>query len=592
MPMDLASMLGGIASANGGGDIATRMKANFSDQQSAIVESALAQGVVAENQAVIDNQKLTGELKAQDNARNIAASLGTNMEAQGQVVTELSTIMRQAAIDANHQAAVVSDLESNNNLFTNPAGFAKDLIYGDTERAKLAGAQTRLQTATTSLNALNQSTTISAQTQNAIAETRSAVTVQAQANIDAQKLNLIAAEAKSKIAGVDNTMLETVDTMNVRHTSLALSIQAAKRAEEQQAWGRAEALDRKTIRDQDREANQQLVDLFNSGAGKFGGAPVANLAGLKTQITLNKDRADFYISQGVAANDPSLAGTVNYGSTPVKAAVNIQNFNIKLPEAQNQVATSIKRAASTLSAQGLVESGLAKNVIEANQMMADKKQLPTLQASWTERVLGGQSQLINPGDASNIYALPNIDSLANATEMDRNPFLAKFIKPMAIAGGAEFDPSKFMTLASQAVVKGEVSISDASNGITWMAQQLAVRNNAMKNYGGFGLPVQTSVNMPFNIQREGIFNRDKHGVVNLVDEVAVTRTLLQSLVSTPKVQRERFEQVFAAPVTPAPVQRGMEAVSGWLDRTREPSTPAPGVTIVPRGTPGSNNLIK
>lgn len=229
----------------------------------------------------------------------------------------------------------------------------------------------------------------------------------------------------------------------------------------------------------------------------------------------------------------------------------------------------------------LVASGLAKTPLEAKQLLADKKNLANVQSSFLTTQTGNMAKLIRPGDANNIYALPNVDILKGKAYMAENPFLAKFVAPIAEAGKAEFIPANFLKLGADAIAKGEATTAQVSEGITWMANQLKATNNALNGYKSFGLPEIGAVNMPFTIGTGRILG-DISGTIDMTDPVAVNRIVTQVINSTPKATfTERFNDLLdrnqGNPFTGKPL--------GSTERA-----PMPGTRIVPYGTPGSNNM--
>src|SRR6478736_3767368 len=139
---DLASVLQAIT---GGG--MQNLPAAFGVKQSGIIAEGDATQRAALAKGEIDVRNEQGIAQAQQQNQQAATNLGSNMSQTGSLTVELGNILRQSVTDLNKQQAVVSGIEANSDLLTNPLGWLDDLVRGDGERAKLKALQGQAETA-------------------------------------------------------------------------------------------------------------------------------------------------------------------------------------------------------------------------------------------------------------------------------------------------------------------------------------------------------------------------------------------------------------------------------------------------------------
>lgn len=530
----LMNLIGGASGATSG--LQQQLEAATGSKKEAITAGSEAEQAAIVNSGIIEAQKHAGQLQAQTYGRQAASSLGTNMSDDSQIVTQLGAVMRQSALDVIAKAAKVNQTASRSDIFGNPAGFAYDLLYGDAERGALEGATTQFDAASKVMQGLNTATQQNVISQNAIAETKTEATLAAQQELIGNQALMAANAAKEKLAGADMNYINMMDSLNARQVQLATSAYNIQAQQEQRAWMRA---DRELARQDRLDAkggDEVLLNYYNAGAMELGQATVSSMAGLRALSSVNKAKMDYLISRGA---EIATTGSARMASNPLEALRAVNDFNLPLNPAQRSVADKFTAQLSNATTVGNVEEmlmlqGMDPKIAKRAAMEAagDKKQWATLQRDWLNLKAKRDAEVVNVGDGSNIYAPPALDFLAGKAELDTNPFLSKYIKPMVAAGGgAAFDPSKFLEFAGNAVMEDKMSVSEISDGIVWMASQAALSNNATVNYHKtFGVSPQEKLVMPTTVKGGSFFGNSVKNV-NLTDPTAVTSRILDAVSS-------------------------------------------------------------
>lgn len=533
----LLNVIGGAAGTTSG--LQDKLRTATGSAKEAITEGTTAVQQQIANQGIIDVQAAKGALEAQTNARAAATSLGTNMSDASQIVTMVGDSMKQSAVQVITRSKAVNEIEGRADLFSNPAGFMYDLLYGDAARGALAGAATQFDASTKVMQNLNTATQQSVATQNAIAETHTTATVAAQEELVANNAAVAAAKAKSALAGADMQFINIMDGLNARQVQLANSAYSVQAQSEQQAWMRADREAAKAAKAADKKGDDTILSYYNAGAKLMNAPMVDSMAGLRAMSTVNKNKTDYLLSRGA---EILTAGDARVASNPFEALSVVREFNVPLNPAQTQVAKKFNSELGSALQVGNIERVLAAQGADpktlgrtAREMAGDKKQWASLQTEWLKFKAVDDAEVVKVGDAGNIYAPPSLSFLNGKSEMDTNPFLAKYIKPVAAAeGGPVFDPSQFMAFAAKASAEDRISVSDITDGIVWMANQAKASNNATINYQRtFGIANQEKLVMPTVIEGGNLFTNSVLNI-DLTNPTAVTSRVLDAIAAQKK----------------------------------------------------------
>lgn len=512
--------------------IADQLVNAYGAQSGAISQAVTDTGVAGRAKATQLEQEQQGLLRAQTNTREAATALGTNMDSPSQIVTLLGNDMRNSYAELKRQQARVNKLNEGATL-SNPLGLLTNIVIGDEERAKLEADQANFDLAAKTLQSLNQATQQTAATQKAIAETKTQASVDASLEELAANTRLAQAELRSKLAGVNVQMLGALDALNNRQTQTAIQMYNLGVQEDQRQFMRAQREADRALREESKKEDELSLAAYNAALDLQGRSPV-DMAAFKTAIKLDREGTAELLRLGFQRTSGS--GVVRYGTTPLMAISSIQSNRLNLPEGQRQVAAQMDSwmAAST-KAEALADVGVAKNAVEATQMLANKKELPRIQNEYLSRKAKANLSLIDPKDETNIYAPPPIDILKNKPYLLENKFLASELAPSVEAGGnIKFNPSQLIEQALAGVTEGRYTTSDIAEGISWVANQFILTNNSTKNYLGFGLPPMSDfMNMPLSA-KAGPYASTITATINVADPVQVTAYFQRVMAAAPK----------------------------------------------------------
>lgn len=533
MAMDLEGVLAVIEQGrNATQDIALKIVDAYGAQSGALGSGISAVDQRGKSEAVIAEQEQRGLLTAQQNTRAAATAFGTNMDDPSQIVSMLGQDMRASYARMKAQQARVNKIEQGATL-SNPLGLLTNIVIGDEERAKLQSAENDFNLAANTLQSINQATQQTARTNLAIAETKSEASVQAELDKIEANAKIAKAELGARLAGVNVQMLQSLDSLNARQTSMAVQMYQLGVQEEQRTWMRSMREAEAALKSEDKAAAEATLAAWNKGR-ELQGQPPGSSADLKLALQLDKENANFLVQVGYQ----SLKGSsvIRYGPNAFGSMSNLQRNNIEVPPTQQPIVNQLDTWLSELtSPQALIDYGVAKGIADATTLFNDKKNAPAVRNEYLVKRAAFDQSVVDPKNEANIYTPPPIDVLKNKPYLLENKFLASELAPSVEAGGnIKFNPSQLLSQAKDKVLSGEYSTSEIAEGLSWAAQQLALTNNATKNYLGFGLPpITDKYVMPLSV-KAGPYAKTISAPVNLLDPVQVTAYFQRVLAAAPK----------------------------------------------------------
>ncbi len=457
------------------------------------------QRVQAEQQAIADEKSIevlrakeVAGLQAQNNARSIAASLGTNMDESSQVLTSLATDYRAAAVDAAEKNKELSRAVSSKFL-DNPIQFIKDQLFLESTEAEAKVATQRANASAATLSNLQSLTQNAAVSQNSIAATRTDASVQAAMEGLAAESGAKAAAQRIQNAGINFRGIQSLQEMSLQEINLRSTAYNASRQEaqfklaqenaafqrENQALLRQERLDRVEQKQADRAEEEDLANLVRAGAAVFGYKDV-------NAFPTNK------ILQLLKLKDPKVSQYLTAGMKT--AAIGYPVVSENVGEAAQQIAVSgaplrpeqenVKRFLQSMWQEGVTANPGAKQDFIVAQV-----------SKFASSTAAMQAKHIKPGDASNIYSPPALPTVLAIPAISASPLYQGVFKEQMQTGVLkEFNPDQLIEMTVAGIRAGKVSINDASEGLQGIFNGAKEVNNRSKNYPGFGLPLQKGYN--------------------------------------------------------------------------------------------------
>lgn len=512
---DLLAGLGGFAQNQ---EQVTRpaLTSAFDEAGAAIqaqTELAQQRGVLASE---IEAQAGKGRLQAQEGARKFAQAAGTDVNAVGEIQTGLADMIRSTSSQLIAQQQKNVQIAQGSSL-SNPMGFMYDLLYGDEERNKEAALASQVDTSFKLLQGINQATQTVAVTQKQIAQVESEASVAAQADL---KRNLAIDDAYARqreLATVKTNYIQTMAQMDSQQLDVATKqytlvaqeqerqAQAAARTfsqqmqlaqfdamQEQRGWMREQRNLDRNERAAKQKGDDLLLSTYNTGAAALG-RPTVNWDGLGLAMKLDKDATGYVLQRG---QELSMSGGTSMRYTdggPVEALAARQQFGFKVPATQEPLFTAVEGIVNGMSPDMLVTAGLAKSSLEARAMIdgakkpADKQKLMN---TVVDAVVRTEAQNLRFGETEGLYALPPVDSMkADAKILQNNKFLAKYVLPDVMAGGAiPWNPGSYIERSAEDVRSGAITSAERAQGLADVTKYLFNTMRATRNYSAVGLP--------------------------------------------------------------------------------------------------------
>jgi hypothetical protein len=505
--ISLADIIGQAAATN-------EQQAGLANQQAGYYQEAAGQQrVAAENiqtagdlEAQATATKLQGELNTQNARVKVANALGTNASDVSDIITGLGAQYRQdamALIDAQNK---VSDLEANNDLLTNPLGFLKDLLIGNQYRDQRDALQQKVDTEAKTFQNLNTLTQAATTTQNAISETLTQTSIAQIAEATSRKAAAQAADAKTKAALYGASSIESLQQVGAANFTRNMQAYNAVQEAERMNMAREEHKARlSALNDADAEL-QDTLDNINAYEKQFNRP-------LTTKMMLKK----YYGSQGelgnylrdadvggfkLRQNGGDLRGVL--GTTPSESYFTAKSLNLDLPDAFKPSMTILNQAKD--------EFTNARTAAESNPLGKDEKTGLTKQDfAKPEQAKAAYDKIVNqvaanyqakivPG-TNNPYEAPPISSVlqsptSEAQALARSRFGQVVLKNLQVAGMEKPTPELFMQTALSSVDKGEISLSEARDGIVNFYTQANGIGQAVGGFEQLNVPKMPTYKVP------------------------------------------------------------------------------------------------
>lgn len=483
-------------------------------------ESARAAG---ESAAIVASARELGLLTAQQNTTKAALALGTKMDDASEIVTSVAADMRDSY---NRARADLETIRANQSISVaeDPLGWlGVQLGAGDDAIAAYNANKNIYEASSSHLSAINALTTQSAQTQAAIAETRTAASVEAAAKG-------LKAETDAKVAAIEQQNLllnvqglKTVNDMNQQQLSNLYHQRQAVQNEKMfamQQESHALAVKEAKVRLAKAEEggdDDSVVRWAQQGMAALTGG-TAPLLPKKDVLRLIAMKEPMYAQALAIGARLDMTGKLSISPNVGEAATIIASTKAELPAGMAPVKGLLTTAlSSTLSGKGGAP-------VDTKDARAVAERTSTFVKLEVNRMLGN----INTSDPkANIYAPPPLRSIADNSPAVRDSALFSIIlSPQVQNGMIDFEPNKIVQLAIAGVKDKKISLEDAVAGITTLSRAAGEINNTTRQYEAVGLPTQTS----FNVKLDRA-NNVVPANVNLMNDVSVSNEISRQLAA-------------------------------------------------------------
>lgn len=430
----------------------------------------------------IKMQEELGKLDAQNNTLKAATMLGTNLQDAAELISPLSSQIRENYLKANEALDRIHKKESVGFL-DDPLGFISNAVTLDQDYADYNHAAEKFNIASNTYAQINNLTQESAVTQNALAQLRTQASAKETAELVKRQAELKATELSQQGLLTNLSGIKAVYELNKDQLEMYKSNYQLEATAEQRQWARAQAeamleerIAAREARKASKEDDASTVSYVNStrralGIGELGATDVLKL--MRMPGTLG-DQVRSQFTAG-AANASLPSSSFSIASTPAEAA----KLTLEAKAPLNPLQAPVK---------GLVESVYIDAKLGKIKEVKDvKDENHVLQV--TNKVIAGKVAAMKSnvleGGSSNIYSPPALEELATTSVKD-----TKFYKVLAPSGS--FNPEALLTQGLAKVKAGELKVEDVISGISAYANAAKDVNNETKAYSSFGLPKQES----------------------------------------------------------------------------------------------------
>ena len=542
MDLDINSLVNAVFEQNeASANVAAKITGNYSQVQAIGDQRALEVATAGESDAIVAGQKAAGELRALENSRRMATSIGTNMDDSSELMTALGLAHREAAAEAISAKEIVRQ-KSSVGLFDDPITYIMNSITIGDDMNYAEAAQAKVDQISTTLAQVNQATQSTVLTQNAIAETQTAATVQAVTDGIRAKASEQALQVKQQNLIYNVEGLKAVNALTEQQLGNLFQAKGAINAEKQLQMAQAQLeQSRKSFEIQLAErqeklaakkvVDQELIDLgntINEGRSIMGLAPIPPSKAIQ-MMKIGGDLGNQIKHQYTVGASAGATGAKVIAETPGQAAVIVASTQAPLSPGMRPVRNLLTGAISEVAA-GRVKgpTGLPVDLKDKNAVLAATNEAVI-------RTAKGMASNIKVGDATNIYAAPGLDSIVSTVPaVVQTQLYKKVLAPLVNTGLTEVNPTQIVSLAAEGVSKGNISFNDAADGVVKLFSAATITNNVVRDYVRVGISPQNSFNSVVTVKNSNTpdslsFMTEESMRVNLLNATEVNNILSKQL---------------------------------------------------------------
>lgn len=492
-------------------------------QQTLADNTASLQLDVGANNAIIDSVKSQAALQAQQTRQKIGVDFGTDKNAQGYQILDLTQQMNQAWQQKQDALTAIQQKDSVG-FMDNPLGFIMNQFsVNDDIRAHNSALELE-QSAAQHISQLNQLT------DQTIATQKNFETNITQASIDAQTKNTLAiaqqAANKTEAEGLGYNIdaLQTSINASKEQTALKFQTLAAQNAQ----------ADLKTKMDEftlhqkqvdyamEQKTNSDMTDAYLTNKMQIGldamygvNAPdlVSSPKAAKLWVSLLKMGGEVGAEARMAMTAGNSAGAGKegrvLGSTDQVVSALQNGTNLMFTPAQSTVKDLLEKTSQS------VQQGIATGLVKKDQVAA------TINTDVTTK-LDTYLQNINPADKSNPFNIPSFAAVLKMPGMGDLPLVSQVLAPAVASGTQLTDPNTIFHTGLAAVEAGKISQEDLISGIKAVVQKGVDTNLAALNLPKFGIvPNELMQKYPTTITTGSSFGFGNTALVNMTDDNSI-----------------------------------------------------------------------
>ena len=469
-------------------DAAAQALARIGKEQQQVFTSA--QDVLTRSSDNAETVTLVDQLaqaKAQSATLDFANKIGA---APGAANDALTKLVQQSAELFDKQRAVAARLENAGNprtMFDKPLTWLSDYILIPHNKQRLEAVNAQLDATNKQIKWINDTTQDYGRTQNAIAQTKTAGTAAAAAQLAADKFTLEAAETRNKALATNaDSLLKTTQLNNTPfEVNMRITDQLNQEAAAEDARVRSKlAGEELAIRVKDRataaEGKQSYLDTYNLGAGQLGMTKFKTFEEYElafSQGIVSKEGAAIAFQNGFAQNSGAPGGIA---STPVAALTWYAKDRPALDPNRTQLIT---RLAGTYNELSNSQDKNIRDLMRPNgreSVEGTNKAIATQAKTYLNNITIGEN---------NIYKAPPLSTVLENKAIAASHLGKNILTPLGAAGSTEIPWKQAMTLLINDVRTNKISIEQADSEIKFLATYVAAFNDDRFRYKqSVGLP--------------------------------------------------------------------------------------------------------
>lgn len=453
---------------------------------------------IGENAQIIDEAKQNAELATQNAKVAGANALGTNLKDSSEVITGMSAdilrLMKEkaGALQTIREKQSVGLLDDPISYFFNSLTLPDDIAKHNAINEQLNEAEDNV----AKLNTLTQSTSL---TQSQLTESitqagikASSENIAARASLEASKSTRDALQYNAN--GITAALNVSKEVLGVQfqaqnainaQTQIGISLAHLELSRQEFNWRKEEKKIAQAARDKDTDTDKYLLSKVNDGLTRMGMQPIPDTSSkagaVLSLIKSGASGGNIYTEALKISQDSELAGgSTILAPSPSRAVELLSSVpGIKLAPAQEPV-RELLRQATQMVAQQAATPGSQINLKNPAERTAAID-------SAANQILAAQAANIKPGDASNVFQLPDLKAMIVASPpLQALPVVQKVLMP-AIASGIDMnDPNRVFGTVATALKAGTITYSEALE-LTSVYQRGVKTNLEAKQLQSLGL---------------------------------------------------------------------------------------------------------
>jgi hypothetical protein len=545
MPDSLTDLIANVGAYQSGANAATQQIVALTQSQAALSQAdSKVYAQVATDQSTVTAAAQAAALRTQADKIKAANAFHTNLSDVSEQITLYAAAADAAQATKDEALAEIARKDSVT-LFDNPIEYIMNQFTVGGDIAKHNAANAQLESANARIQTMNANTQTTVQTQNAISEPLTAASAEAATRIAAAAATVEANKAAAQglsynVAGIQaalNNSKESLrlqfDVNGARNTErqIGISLEHLSLAKQEFAQKQKEYAERDADKHEQQAYGQSVVDTINRGRVAIlgAGSELDDVNGKMVLAALRgKNPLSAQMQKFLDAGELAKATGINmFGASPSAAASTLAS----IPAAQlNPTQLPVKQLLSASAS--IVGTAMNPNALPGKNpnpalMGLNPKDPASVAAAMdavSKQTLATYAAEVKPGDATNPYQIPSINSLgANSPTVAALPVYQKVFAPLIKQGVQLTDPKQIMNYVGDAVAKGVITHAEAVELST--VYHVGVKTNlAMRNLPGFGLTPSLSYNASVEVA-PGSFNENQ--IVDLTKPDAISRALIK-----------------------------------------------------------------